>query len=59
MAIINAQWKTVHASRVVQRASSELKVLFLSGPAPLNDLTELMDLGIPAEIVAANAQKIL
>jgi hypothetical protein len=53
MAIINAQWKAVHASRVGQRAPSDLKVLFLCGPEPLNDLTELTDLGIPAENVWA------
>lgn len=40
MAMINAQWKAVHASRVGQRAPSDLKVLFLCGPEPLNDLTE-------------------
>lgn len=41
MAIIDAQWKAVHASRVG------------CGPEPLNDLTELTDLGLPAENVWA------
>lgn len=42
-----------HATRVGTRKASELQVLFLSGPEPMNDLEVLMELGIRPENVWA------
>jgi hypothetical protein len=43
---IGDHWKMIHASRVGTRAASDLKVLFLCGPEPVNDLEELLVLGV-------------
>jgi hypothetical protein len=53
MAALQRHWEAVHASRVGNRAPSDLKVLFLCGPEPLNDLEELVALGIAPENVWA------
>lgn len=42
-----------HTTRVGTRKASELQVLFLSGPEPMNDLEVMMDLGIRPENVWA------
>lgn len=39
-------WETLHQSRLGKKTPEELRVLYLCGPAPLNDLNELMALGV-------------
>jgi len=46
MSLGQEYWHDVHASRVGLREASDLRVLFLCGPEPLNDLEELASLGI-------------
>lgn len=46
ISLLQQHWESVHASRVGERLPSDLKVLFLSGPEPLNDLMELLSLGV-------------
>jgi len=53
MCALQQHWEDVHTSRVGQRAPSDLKVLFLCGPEPLNDLEELIALGVASENVWA------
>ena len=53
MKTLRDHWERVHASRVGIRAPSDLKVLFLCGPEPLNDLEELVALGVAPENVWA------
>lgn len=53
MALIRSNWERVQASRVGKRAASDLKVLYLCGPEPLNDLEELVALGVAPENVWA------
>jgi hypothetical protein len=53
MTALRDHWEMVHASRVGSRAPSDLKVLFLCGPEPLNDLEELVALGVAPENVWA------
>ncbi|HEY1601484.1 MAG TPA: class I SAM-dependent methyltransferase [Pirellulales bacterium] len=53
MAALQQHWAVVYASRVGARDPSNLKVLFLCGPDPLNDLDELFALGIAPENVWA------
>jgi hypothetical protein len=49
MMVLRHHWEMVHASRVGSRIPSDLKVLFLCGPEPLNDLEELVALGVAPE----------
>lgn len=53
IAIIQRHWETVHVSRIGDRLPGDLKVLFLCGPEPLNDLLELVSLGVAPENVWA------
>jgi hypothetical protein len=53
MRALRDHWEMVHASRVGRRAPSDLKVLFLCGPEPFNDLDELVALGVAPENVWA------
>jgi hypothetical protein len=53
LAEVQDHWNQLHASRVGRRRPRDLKVLFLCGPEPLNDLQELGALGIPPENVWA------
>jgi hypothetical protein len=53
LAGVQKRWNTAHASRIGKRDASELRVLFLCGPEPLNDLKELTDLGISRQNVWA------
>jgi hypothetical protein len=39
-------WHGVHSARIGKRKPGELKVLFLSGPKPLNDVLEFARLGV-------------
>lgn len=47
------RFRAFHASRVGTRKPADLKVLYLSGPEPQNDLRVLMDLGVQPENVWA------
>ena len=47
------RFRAFHASRVGSRRPADLKVLYLSGPEPQNDLRVLMDLGVQPENVWA------
>jgi hypothetical protein len=51
--LLQQHWEAVHTSRIGQRSPSDLKVLFLCGPEPLNDLMELLSLGVAPENVWA------
>src|SRR5262249_45606987 len=53
MRAVKEQWRTRHKSRVSKRTASELKVLYLCGPEPLNDLEELLELGVAQENIWA------
>lgn len=53
VSLLQQHWEAVHASRVGERLPSDLKVLFLCGPEPLNDLMELLSLGVAPENVWA------
>ena len=53
LATVQRNWNGVHASRLGKRDARDLKVLFLCGPEPLNDLNELGELGIARENVWA------
>lgn len=53
MAAIRSHWEAVQVSRVGNRSPNDLKVLFLCGPEPLNDLEELIGLGVAPENVWA------
>ena len=53
LAEVQKSWNSSQASRIGKRDASELRVLFLCGPEPLNDLKELMDLGISRQNVWA------
>lgn len=50
---ISDMWITLHRSRVGRKHPSELQVLILAGPNPINDLNELLRLGIPPSNVWA------
>lgn len=39
-------WEALHRSRLGKKKPQDLRVLYLCGPAPLNDLNELMALGV-------------
>src|SRR4051794_8762872 len=43
---LREDWHVTHTSRVGRRAPADLKVLFLSGPEPLNDFEALAELGV-------------
>jgi hypothetical protein len=49
----SAAFAELHATRIGNKKASELQVLFLSGPEPLNDLEIMMELGIRPENVWA------
>ena len=51
-------WHAMHQSRVGNRAPADLKVLFLSGPDPLNDFEALAELGVePQNVWAVESDK--
>jgi len=53
ISLLQQHWEAVHASRVGRRLPIDLKVLFLCGPEPLNDLMEFISLGVAPENVWA------
>jgi len=58
VAPLREDWHAMHASRVGKRAPADLKVLFLSGPEPLNDFVALAELGVnPHNVWAVESDK--
>lgn len=58
MTPLRSAWHAMHTSRVGKRAAGDLKVLFLSGPEPLNDFEALAELGVnPHNVWAVESDK--
>lgn len=55
---LRENWHATHTSRVGRRNPADLKVLFLSGPEPLNDFGALAGLGVdPHNVWAVESDK--